>query len=100
MGMMLIYSGSLARFGSSEVVLRGPIAKQVVFLVIGLVLMVLLARIDYRAWAPLSPALYVVSLVGLAFVLGFGSSEFGSKRWITLAGFQLQPSEPAKLITI
>lgn len=99
-GMLLIYSGSLARAGNAEAVLRGPIAKQVLFLTAGLILMTLLARIDFRAWSSLSPTMYGICLAALAFVLVFGASEYGSKRWIAFGGFQLQPSEPAKLATI
>lgn len=99
-GMVLIYSGSLARLGDAGDVLRGPIAKQVLFLSAGLILMSIIARIDYRGWASLSPALYIGCLAALVFVLFFGTSEYGSKRWISFAGIQLQPSEPAKLVTI
>jgi rod shape determining protein RodA len=99
-GMALIYSGSLSRFESQAAVLRGPIAKQIIFLAVGLVLMAVFARLDYRIWRAFSPALYAVGLCALVFVLFFGTSEFGSRRWIPVAGTPLQPSEPAKLITI
>lgn len=100
LGMALIYSGSLARAGEPVAVLRGPVAKQVVFLGIGLALMVVCARVDYRAWRAFALPLYGGALAALAVVLVLGSDEFGSRRWISVAGIQLQPSEPAKLLTI
>ncbi len=99
-GLALIYSGSLPRFGSPAAVLRGPIAKQALFLLLGLVLMVVLARLDYRGWRAVAPLAYALGLGLLAAVLLVGTSEYGSRRWISLAGFQFQPSEPAKLATI
>jgi rod shape determining protein RodA len=100
-GMALIYSGSLPQFDrSTAAVLEGPITRQVIFLVAGLGLMVVFARLDYRLWNAFSPALYAAALATLVFVLFFGTSEYGSRRWIPVFGTPLQPSEPAKLLTI
>ena len=59
-----------------------------------------LSRIDYRLLGPLSLALYVVSIAALVFVLVVGSSAYGSRRWIAVAGTQVQPSEIAKVCTV
>jgi rod shape-determining protein RodA len=99
-GLALIYSGSLPRFGSPAAVVRGPIAKQVLFLVVGLGVAVVLARLDYRGWRAVAPLAYAGGVILLAVVLLVGTSEYGSRRWITLGGFQFQPSEPSKLATI
>ncbi|MER3421442.1 MAG: rod shape-determining protein RodA, partial [Chloroflexota bacterium] len=99
-GLALIYSGSLARFDSPAAVLRGPIAKQALFLALGLALALALARFDYRGWRAVAPLAYALGLGLLAAVLLVGASEYGSRRWIALGGFQFQPSEPAKLATI
>ena len=100
LGLALIYSGSLARFGGNEPILAGPVGRQMMYAIVGLVLMALLARIDYRSWSPLALALYAAALLGLVVVLVIGNSAFGSRRWIAIAGIQMQPSEPAKLLTI
>ncbi len=99
-GLALIYSGSLGRFGSPAAVLRGPIAKQALFLAIGLAITVALARYDYRGWRAVAPLAYALCAALLAVVLLIGASEYGSRRWIAVGGFQFQPSEPAKLATI
>lgn len=100
-GMALIYSGSLSGLGGSgAAVLRGPIARQIMFLGTGIVLMIIFARVDYRAFGAFALPLYLVALGSLVFVLFFGNSEYGSRRWIAVAGTPLQPSEPAKLLTI
>lgn len=100
LGLALIYSGSLERYAGSEPLLSGPVVKQIIYAAIGLALMLALARVDYRGWRAYAPLLYGISLFALVVVLVIGGAAFGSRRWITFAGTQLQPSEPAKLITI
>jgi rod shape determining protein RodA len=99
-GLALIYSGSMSTYGNSADVIGHPIAKQIAFAVVGLLVMVGMARLDYRNWSGWSTPLYAVSLLALLFVLAVGQSAFGSRRWILLAGTPIQPSELAKLVTI
>jgi rod shape determining protein RodA len=100
LGVVLIYSGSLVRYGGNEPLLSGPVTRQIGYAVVGFALMAMLARLDYRMWSAFSPILYAGAILGLLIVLAIGDSSFGSRRWISFAGVQLQPSEPAKLITI
>ncbi len=68
---------------------------------IGVVLAVLVARCNFRAVRRFTPALYAASLLGLVAVLVIGSRINGARSWIILpAGFQLQPSEFAKLALV
>jgi rod shape determining protein RodA len=99
-GALLIYSGSLTTYGSPEQALTHPVSRQIAFGAVGLVAMLALSRLDYRAFGPLSLALYVASLSALLFVLVVGSSAYGSRRWIPVAGTEVQPSEIAKVCTV
>jgi rod shape determining protein RodA len=99
-GLALIYSGSMSTYGSSAEILGHPIARQVTFAILGLLAMIGVARLDYRNWSGWSLPLYAVSILALLFVLVVGQSAFGSRRWILIAGTQIQPSELAKLVTI
>jgi rod shape determining protein RodA len=99
-GALLIYSGSLTTYGSPGQALSHPVSRQIVFAVAGLAAMLVLSRLNYRMLGPLSLTLYVVSIVGLLYVLGVGESEYGSRRWILIAGTQVQPSEIAKVTTV
>lgn len=99
-GAMLIYSGSLTTYGSPGQALSHPVTRQVAFAAIGLVAMAVISRFDYRLFGPASLALYLASIAGLLFVLAVGSTAYGSRRWIDLAGTQVQPSEIAKVCTI
>lgn len=99
-GLLLIYSGSLARYGSGHAALTHPVLKQAIFAGVGLVLMGLLTQLDYRVWNNFAPILYGVSLFALLVVMVVGQRAFGSRRWFAVAGMQLQPSELAKLVAI
>lgn len=70
---------------------------QAIFTGIGLLLMILVSRIDYRAWRALAPYLYLGILGLLVAVELFGVTIFGATRWLELGGFQLQPAELLKL---
>lgn len=71
--------------------------RQVASLSIGLPLLFILAKIDYRRLKYLSYILLFISLCLLGFVILYGRSAYGSSRWFTIMGFTFQPSELAKL---
>jgi rod shape determining protein RodA len=98
-GSLLIYSASLNTYGAPEA-LSHPVARQIAFAFVGVVAMVGVSRLDYRLLGPLSLSLYVASLAALVYVMLVGESEYGSRRWIEIAGTQVQPSEIAKACTV
>lgn len=101
LGAMLIYSGSLTRFGEPELSdLSHPVSRQALFAAIGLGLAILFTLFNYRTLGILSAALYIASLASLVFVLVAGDATYGSRRWIVIGGTQIQPSEIAKLVVI
>ena len=72
-------------------------------ILIGLVLGFFFSRFDYRLLRAYTPILYVLSILGLVFVLtpAAGPPVNGAKAWINLpAGFSIQPSEFAKIAII
>ncbi|MHB8376915.1 MAG: rod shape-determining protein RodA [Dehalococcoidia bacterium] len=99
-GALLIYSGSLATYGSPGAALSHPVSRQLAFAAVGVVAMLVLTRVDYRLFGPLSLTLYLVALALLVFVLVAGGTAYGSRRWINIAGTQVQASEIAKVCTV
>lgn len=73
--------------------------KQIFYAIVGIAVMYLFSRIDYRNFQRWAPWLYGVNLLLLAFVLKGGHQALGAQRWISLGPLgTFQPSEPAKLI--
>ena len=73
---------------------------QLAFAIVGLLLMLLLAFVDYHIWQRLAWPLYILNILILAAVALHGHQALGAQRWIGLGPFVFQPSEPAKLLTI
>ncbi|MCU1588401.1 MAG: rod shape-determining protein RodA [Frankiales bacterium] len=76
--------------------------KHIINAVLGLGLGTTAALVDYRALRAYAPLVYLASCIGLLAVLSpLGSTINGAHSWIVLpAGFQIQPSEFAKLAVV
>lgn len=74
--------------------------KQVFGLVLGLVTAIIVSIIDYNFILRFRWPLYVLNVALLVFVKLKGVQVKGARRWIRVAGIQLQPSELSKLIMI
>lgn len=75
--------------------------KQLVSLMLGLIAMIVTATFDYR----LAKVYAFIAFAGVLFLLllvltPIGDETAGAQRWITLFGFQFQPSEFAKLTMV
>ena len=76
--------------------------KQIFGVVTGIALMLILSFVDYHKLKKFKWALVIISavLLALVFVPGIGTESYGAKRWISLLGFSLQPSEIAKFALV
>jgi cell division protein FtsW len=72
------------------------VKKQLVFASIALILLIGISFLDQEKIKIFSFFGLIVTLILLVLVLMFGSEAKGAKRWISVAGFTLQPSEFAK----
>ena len=101
-GVVMVYSASnimaAKRFHDGFFFLK----RQGLFAAIGFALMLGVMHIDYHVWKKLAVPALLLCLVLLVMVLipGIGGKAGGSSRWIKLPGFNLQPSEMAKLALI
>jgi rod shape determining protein RodA len=73
--------------------------KQLALVGVGTLGLVVAASLDYRRLADRAVLLYVLSVVALLYVLRFAPVIAGTRRWILIGAFQLQPSELVKLAT-
>ena len=76
--------------------------RQVLFVVIGIVVMLAAAFLDYRLYRDFANSAYLVVMLALVGVLFFGVERNGARAWYELPGqtFQIQPAEFAKIAVI
>jgi rod shape determining protein RodA len=74
--------------------------RQSAFLVFGLLVLFVVAGIDYRLLTAVTLPFYVMMLGLLGLVWGIGTMSGGAQRWLTVGELFLQPSELIKLAVI
>jgi rod shape determining protein RodA len=74
--------------------------RQVSWVGVGLIGLLVVASVDYRNLVRTAPVLYVVGLGLLTSVFVLGRTVSGARRWIHLGPLTVQPSELFKLIFI
>jgi rod shape determining protein RodA len=76
------------------------VVRQSIYAVIGIALMLAIARIDYSRFRELRVGLYTAMIATIVLVLVVGSAARGSRRWIEFPFFTFQPSELGKVLLI
>lgn len=74
--------------------------RQLVWVSAGVVAYALAAVLDYRLLTKAALAMYAAGVGLLIAVHLFGHTAQGARRWLSLAGFPLEPSELAKLMLL
>lgn len=98
-GLVMIYSSSSIwaeyKFNDSFKYVK----QQSLFIVIGIILMIMISKIDYTSYYKKTNLILGVCLFLLVLVLipGIGSIRNGSRSWFGVGSFGIQPSEFAKL---
>jgi rod shape determining protein RodA len=100
-GVFAIYSATHQSLSSVGLDPGRFVKRQVTFLALGAIVLFAVASVDYRLFKVYAGMTYVASLILLVLVrTPLGTSVKGSQRWFELFGFQLAPSEIAKLAVI
>ena len=105
-GLIMIYSTSsynaMKYYNDPMLYFR----KQGIYALIGIPLMIVVSKIDYRLYikrfAFVKPVwlLYLFCIGLQVIVLFVGDAKNGSQRWIQLGGFSFQPSELSKICVL
>lgn len=74
--------------------------KQIAWLGVGLIIVLLICSVDYRRLEHMAFPLYGITLLLLVLVLAVGHTSMGATRWLNLGFIKLQPSELAKVVII
>ncbi len=74
--------------------------KQFFWIILGLIVFLFFATIDYHEIARFAYPLYILTVILLILVLATGRTIQGAQRWITIGTFAFQPSELVKVSTL
>lgn len=100
MGLVMVLSASspwaLSHQGNSYYF----VIRQLIFAIIGIVLMLIISKIDYNIYSKFWKIAYWGSIALSLSVLVFGTSSKGAERWIELGFLRFQPSEIVKIALI
>jgi cell division protein FtsW len=101
-GLVMVLSASSVqaiRQGASP---WSSFAKQVLWVTFGSLALLFFASVDYRAWRrfALPLVLVVTALLLVVLVPGIGLVTNGSRRWLGVGAWRVQPSEIAKLAVV
>ena len=99
-GTVMVFSAgsayAYARYGDGAYFIK----KQVLWLVLGFLILFLASKIPINIYKKATPYLYIVTLFLLILVLVVGFVGNGAKRWISIGPITIQPSEIAKITII
>ena len=98
-GFFIFASASLGLLGRPGATFNLIAIKQLAVLVVGLVLFLVISKIDFRFWRRASLPIFVgaVILNLLLFIPGWGVTAGGATRWLAVGPWTIQPSEFLKL---
>lgn len=100
MGLIILYSTSAyngrVKFDDSFYYVK----KQMFATILGLILMFVVANINYHIWQHAAILGYITAIVLAILVMFVGEEYNGSKRWLSLGPISFQPSEFAKVAVI
>jgi len=104
-GLVMVYSSSIATAEASAHTGNRAwyfLARHGAFVAVGLAAAAVAFQVPMRAWQQLAPWLFIAGAVLLVLVLvpGIGRSVNGSRRWLSLAVVNVQPSEFMKLAVV
>lgn len=97
-GLMMIYSATFALGYQLHNQPTYYFIRQLLWLGLGLLVMIVLARVEYHSWRRFSIPIMAITLLLLGLVLIIGEVRFGGQRWLFKGS--IQPSELSKLAII
>lgn len=97
--IILSIIGIIALFSATQETGYEEFQKQIIWVVVSLVAMVIVMLIDYEVLVKISPVFYGIFIILLIAVL-FTEPINGASSWFNIGGFSFQPGEFAKIFVI
>ena len=104
-GLVMVYSASIATAEASKFTgFRSDyyLLRHGTYIFLGIMAGVMAFQVSLQDWQKLAPYLFLlgVALLVLVLIPGIGREVNGSRRWLSLIAFNLQPSELMKLFVV
>ena len=99
-GVIMMFSASYASAYATQKSSTFYFARQGLFALIGIGIMLFVSRVNYQLWRSLAFPILAGTVLIMALVPVIGIEEGGARRWINLFGISFQPSEVAKFALI
>ncbi|MDQ6782624.1 MAG: rod shape-determining protein RodA [Actinomycetota bacterium] len=99
-GALMVYTATRDSLQAQGLSPQYYFKKQAIFMVIGFIIMLAVAAVDYRRYRDWAAPIYALSLLALLGVFAVGHKSKGAQAWFQLGSYQLEPSEFAKIALI
>jgi rod shape determining protein RodA len=86
--------------GNIELEATNIVQRQLIFAILGFIVVFVVSIIDYHLWASISRPMYIITVIFLGALGIAGQAIHGSARWFETRLFNIQPSELAKIVVI
>jgi len=105
LGLVMVYSASIATAEAAKATGYQQsyfLLRHAFYILLGLIAGAVVFQVPSNTWQSLAPFLFVLGVILLILVLipGVGKEVNGSRRWLSLLVFNLQPSELMKLFAV
>ena len=99
-GLVMVYSATSGSAALGNANPQGYVEKQAMYAFAGVIVLLVLSRMNLERLRAIAPTLVVTALVLCLGVLAVGSRINGARRWIAVGPLVFQPSELAKLALV
>ena len=99
-GLVMVYSATSGSAVLGHANPQGYVERQALFALLGVVVLLVLSRLDLEKLRVLAPSLVVSAAIVCLGVIAIGSRINGARRWIDVGPLAFQPSEFAKLALV
>lgn len=96
-GLLAIHSATQSK---GLVLSESYTLKQLTWLGVGILLLIITIRVSYHKFLDIAYMLYIANILLLVLVLVMGHVRLGAQRWFSIFGFAFQPSEFMKISLI
>lgn len=100
LGLVMVFSSTISMGDSDLHTNTSHFWRQLVYIIVGVGITVLISTIPVWVWQKSSVLLLILAFLLLMILLMVGLEVNGSRRWLSLFGFRLQPAEFAKLAMV